>query len=81
MESHEEKLARDFTRSGAIVAAIYNVNRKPGARILGPADIFPVLNKYRGRPREATVGELHAMFQGIIANFRNTDGQPQTPVE
>jgi hypothetical protein len=70
VQCHEEKIARDFTRSGAIAAAVYNVNRKRSAHTLGPADIFPTLKRHRGLPRAATVAELHMMFQGIAANFR-----------
>jgi hypothetical protein len=71
VQCHEEKIARDFTRSGAIAAAVYNVNRKRSARTLGPADIFPTLKRHRGLPRAATVAEIHLMFQSIQASFRN----------
>ena len=81
MERHEAKIARELTRSGAIAAAVYNVNLKKGARALGPADIFPTLNHSRGQlPREATDGELQAMFSGIAAQFnrQTRDAKPET---
>ena len=69
LERHDEKIRRELTQSGAIVAAIYNVNRAKGARALTPQDIFPFLKKTVDIPREATVAELDLMFHGIRKNF------------
>ncbi len=69
VERHDEKIRRELTQSGAIVAATYNVNRAKGARALTPEDIFPFIKKRPEIPREATVTELDLMFHGIKRNF------------
>lgn len=73
MDRHEEKIKRDFSRAGAVAAAIYNVNLKKGSRSLGAADIFPSLHK-RAIPREATEAEIKAMFGAMSKNFNKSSG-------
>jgi len=45
-----ERQNRDYVIGGTIVAAIYNTNRKPNSRALGPADVYPHLTKNQRVP-------------------------------
>ena len=46
---------------GMTAAAVYNVNRKKGARLVKPSDFVP------RRARRMSLGQFHAMMRGFAA--------------
>jgi hypothetical protein len=66
---HQDRIRRDFFRSGTIAAAIYNVNRDPvKTPFFKASDIFPGLAEPQKKPTpEDEAAALEFYFGSIIA--------------